>query len=89
MYFSMSKKQEIMTTTIMRNGRDFLMKELKKSSSSIPHNNSHPRSDNNNHPCSDSSSSSKKDSVIWTIPAVTVHLQVKTDLHKVGRKIIS
>jgi hypothetical protein len=56
------------------------MKELKKSSSSNPHNNSHPRSDNSNN--------NKKDSVIWTIQAVTVHLEVKTDLHKVGRKII-
>jgi hypothetical protein len=74
----------------MRNGRDFLMKELKKSSSnSCPHNNIHPRSDNNNHPRSDSSNNNKKDSVIWTIQAVTVHLGVKTDLHKVGRKIIS
>jgi hypothetical protein len=45
MYFSMSRKQEIMTTTIMRNGIDFLMKELKKSSSSIPQSSSHPRSD--------------------------------------------
>jgi hypothetical protein len=85
----MSRKKEIMTTTVMRNGRDFLMKELKKSSSS-PHSSSHPRSDNNSHPHSDNSNSNnKKDSVIWTIPAVTVHLQVKTDLHKVGRKIIS
>jgi hypothetical protein len=65
------------------------MKELKKSSSSSsPHNNSHPRNDNI-HPRSDSSNSSKKDSVIWTIQAVTVHLEVKMDLHKVGRKIIS
>ena len=73
-----------MTTTIMRNGRDFLMKELKKSSSSnnnSPHKNSHPRSDSNN--------SSKKDSMIWKIQAVIVHLAVKIDLHKVGRKIIS
>jgi hypothetical protein len=68
-----------MTTTVMRNGRDFLMKGLKKSSSS-PHSRSHPRSDN---------SSSKKDSVIWTIQAVTVHLEVKIDFHKVGRKLIS
>jgi hypothetical protein len=83
MYFSMSRKQEIMTTTVMRNGRDFLMKELKKSSNSHHRNNhhssSHHHSDNN----------SNKDSVIWTIQAVTVHLEVKTDLHKVGRKIIS
>jgi hypothetical protein len=74
-------EQKIMTTTIKRNGRDFLMKELKKSrssSSSSPHSSSHPRSD-----------SSKKDSMIWTIQTVTVHLEVKTDLHKVGRKIIS
>ena len=86
MYFSMSRKQEIMTTTVMRNGRDFLMKELKKSNS-----NNHPHNDNNSHPHSDNSSSnsSKKDSVIWTIQAVTIHLEVKTDLHKVGRKIIS
>jgi hypothetical protein len=73
----------------MRNDRDFLMKELKKSSSSnCPHNNIHPCSDNNSHPHSDNNNNSKKDSVIWTIPAVTVHLQVKTDLHKVWRKII-
>jgi hypothetical protein len=89
MYFSMSRKQKIMMTTVMRNGRDFLMKELKKRSSSSPHSSNHPCSDKKNHPCKDSSSSSKKNSVIWTIPAVTVHLQVKTDLHKVGRKIIS
>jgi hypothetical protein len=90
MYFSMSRKQEIMTTTIMRNGKDFLIKELKNSSSSIsPHSSSHPCSNNNNHPRHNSSSSSKKDSVIWTIQAVIVHLEVKTDLHKVGRKIIS
>jgi hypothetical protein len=58
------------------------MKELKKSSNnSIPHNNNHPRSDNNN--------KKKKDSVIWTIQVVTVHLEVKIDIHKVGRKIIS
>jgi hypothetical protein len=82
MYFSMSRKQEIMMTTVMRNGRDFLMMELKKSS-----NNSSPHS--SNHPRNDSTSNSKKDSVIWTIQAVTVHLEVKIDLHKVGRKIIS
>jgi regulatory protein YycH of two-component signal transduction system YycFG len=76
MYFSLSKKQEIMTATVMGNGIDFLMKELKKRSSSSHH-------------CSDSSSSSKKDSVIWTIQAVTVHLEVQIYLHKVGRKIIS
>jgi hypothetical protein len=83
MYFTMSRKQEIMMTIVMRNGRDFLMKELKKrnSSTSSPHSSSHPPSD--------SSSSSKKNSVIWTIQAVTVHLEVKTDLHKVGRKIIN
>ena len=90
MYFSMRRKQEIMTTIVMRNGRDFLMKELKKSSrSNNPHNNNHPRSDNNNRPRSDNNNNIKKDSVIWTIQAVTVHLEVKTDLHKVGRKIIS
>jgi hypothetical protein len=71
----MSTKQEIMTTTVMRNDRDFLMKELKKSSSS------HPRNDSNNN--------KKKDSMIWTIQAVIVHLEVKADLHKVGRNIIS
>jgi hypothetical protein len=97
-------------TIVMRNGRDFLMKELKKSSSrSNPHSSSHPRSDNNsiphnsshphndsssnshsnNHPRNDSSSSSKKDSMIWTIQEDTVHLEVKTNLQKVGRKIIS
>jgi hypothetical protein len=27
--------------------------------------------------------------VIWTLQEVTVHLEAKTDLHKVGRKIIS
>jgi hypothetical protein len=90
MYFSMSRKQEIMTTTVMRNGRDFLMKELKKSSSSnIPHNNIHPHSNNNNHPHNNSSNRNKKDSVIWTIQVVIVHLEVKTDLHKVARKITS
>jgi hypothetical protein len=74
----------------MRNDRDLLMKELKKSSSNnIPHNNSHPPSNNNNHPCNDSNNNSKKDSMIWKIQEVTVHLAVKTDLHKVGRKIIS
>jgi hypothetical protein len=82
----------------MRNDRDFLMKELKKSSSSSsPHNNIHPhsdnsihpRSDNNIHPRSDSNSSSKKDSIIWKVQAITVHLAVETDLHKVERKIIS
>jgi hypothetical protein len=66
------------------------MKELKKSSSSSsPHNNSHPRSDNNSHPRSDNNNSSKKDSMIWKIQAVTVHLTVEIDLHNVGRKIIS
>jgi len=69
-------------TTVMRNGRDFLMKELKKSSSS---NNPH----SSNHPCIINNNNSRKDSVIWTIQAVTVHLEVKTDLYKVGRKIIS
>jgi hypothetical protein len=95
MYFSMSRKQEIMTTTIMRNDRDFLMKELEQSSSSSssssssPHSSSHPRSDKNNHPHSDSNNNSKKDSMIWKIQAVILHLAVETDLHKVGRKIIS
>ena len=91
MYFSMSRKQEIMTTTVMRNGRDFLMKELKKnnSSSNNPHSSSHPHSDKNNHPRSDNNNNSKKDSMIWKVQAVTVHLAVETDLHKVGRKIIS
>jgi hypothetical protein len=89
MYFSMSRKQEIMTKIVMRNGRDFLMKELKKSSNISLHNSSHPHSDNNVHPRNDSSNNSKKDSVIWTIQAVTVHLEVNTDLHKMGRKIIS
>jgi hypothetical protein len=63
------------------NGRDSFMKEVKKSSNrSIPHSNNHPRSDNiiNN-----------KDSVIWTIQAVIVHLEVKIDLHKVGTMIIN
>jgi hypothetical protein len=84
----MSRKQEIMTTTVMRNDRDFLMKELNKSSSSNPQSSSHPRSSNNNHPRSDNHSSSK-DSMIWKIQAVTVHLAVEIDLHKVWRKIIS
>jgi hypothetical protein len=76
-----------MTTIVMRNGRDFLMKELKKRRNNknphnnSPHNNIHPRSDNNN--------INKKDSVIWTIQAVAIHPEVKTDLHKVGRNIIS
>ena len=93
MYFSMSRKQEITTTTVMRNGRDFLMKELKKSSSSssnIPHSSIHLRGDShNNHPHSDSNSNNKKGSMIWKIKAVTVHLTVEIDLHNVGRKIIS
>ena len=90
MYFSMSRKQEIMMTTVMKNGKDFLMKELKKSSSSSsPHNSSHPRSDNSSHPRNDNNNSNKKDSMIWKIQAVAVHLAVETDLHKVGRKIIS
>jgi hypothetical protein len=54
MYFSMSRKQEIMTKTVMRNGRDFLMKELKKSSNISPQaaaipaatTTVHPRNDN-------------------------------------------
>jgi hypothetical protein len=72
----------------MRNDIDFLMKELKKS---INNNNNHNYSDNrnNNHNCRDNNNSNKKDSVIWTIQAVTVHLEVKTYLHKVGRKIIN
>jgi hypothetical protein len=84
----MTRKQEIMTTIVMRNGRDFLMKELKKRSSISPHNNNHPHSDNNSHPRNDSSNNNK-DSVIWTIQSVQVHLEVNTDLHKVGRTIIS
>jgi hypothetical protein len=35
MYFSMSRKKEIMTTTVMRNGIDLLMKDLKKSNNNI------------------------------------------------------
>jgi hypothetical protein len=70
------RKQEIMTTTVMRNGIDFLMKELNKSRSNHHNNNHH-------------SSSSKKGLVIWTIQVVTVHLEAKIGLHKVGRKIIS
>jgi hypothetical protein len=85
MYFSMSRKQEIMMTKFMRNGMDLLMKELKKSSSSNQQNSHH----SNSHNRSDSSSSRKKDSVIWTLQAVTVHVEAKIDLHKVGRKIIS
>jgi hypothetical protein len=78
----MSRKHEIMTTTVMRNGIDFLMKELKKSNNNHHNSNYHNRSDNNNN-------INKKDSVIWTLQAVIVHLEAKTDLHKVGRKIIS
>jgi hypothetical protein len=60
------------------------MKELKKRSN----NNSHHKSyHNNNH--NRRNNNSKKDSVIWTLQAVTVHLEAKIDLHKVGRKIIS
>jgi hypothetical protein len=59
------------------------MKELKKRS----RNNKNPH--NNNHPHSDSSNNNKKDPMIWTIQAVTIHLEVKIDLHKVGRKIIN
>jgi beta-lactamase class D len=80
----MRRKHEIMMTTFMRNGIEFLMKELKKS---INNNNHHNNSSSPNR--SDIINSSMKDSVIWTIQAVTVHLEVKTDLHKVGRKIIS
>jgi hypothetical protein len=83
----MRRKHEIMTTTVMSNGIDFLMKELNKSNNNNHSNNHHSSSHNR----SDSSSSSKKSSliVIWTLQAVTVHLEVKIDLHKVGRKIIS
>jgi hypothetical protein len=65
-----------MTTTVMRNGIDFLMKELRKNI------NNH---DNRNH-----NNNNKKESVtvIWTLQAVRVHQVVKTYLHKVGRKII-
>jgi hypothetical protein len=80
----MSSKKEIMTITIMRNDIDFLMKELKKSSNNHHINNHHNNSQNR----SDNSSSSKKESMIWTLQAVIVHLEVKIDLHKVGRKII-
>jgi hypothetical protein len=74
-----------MTTTVMRNGIDFLMKELKKSNKNHHSNNHHNRSHNR----SDSNNSSKRDSVIWTLRAVIVHLGAKTNLHKVGWKIIS
>jgi hypothetical protein len=74
-----------MTSTIMRNGIDFLMKELNKSV-----NNHHSRHHINDHNHRDNNSN-KKDSVtmIWTLQAVKVHIVVKIDLHKVGRKIIS
>jgi hypothetical protein len=85
MYFSMSRKQEIMTSSTMRNDIDFLMKELKKSSSNSSYHNNHHSSDHN---CRDNNNK-KKDSVIWTLQVVTVHLKAKTDLHKVGRKIIN
>jgi hypothetical protein len=82
MYFSMSRKQEIMTTTVMKSGINFLMKELKKSSSNHHNNNHHSNIHNSN-------KKKKKGSMIWTIQVVKVHLEVRTDLHKVGRKIIS
>jgi hypothetical protein len=68
-------------------GIEFLMKDLKKSNNNINHhnNNNHNRSDNNNN----NNKKKKKDSVIWTIQIVTIHLEAKTDLHKVGSKIIS
>jgi hypothetical protein len=57
------------------------MKDLKKSNKrSIPHSNNHRRSD---------SIINNKDSVIWTIQAVIVHLEEKIDLHKVGMTIIN
>jgi hypothetical protein len=59
------------------------MKELKKSSSSHHNKNHHSRS----HHCSDKNNN--KDSMMWTIQAVIVQLEVKIDLHKVGRKTIS
>jgi hypothetical protein len=73
-----------MTTIVTRNDIDILIKELKKSSSSSSHHNNHHNSSHNHR-----SSNSKKGSVIWILRAVTVHLEAKTDLHKVGRKIIS
>jgi hypothetical protein len=80
-------------SSVMRNGIDFLMKELKKrrnnnnhhhnnhNCNKSHHNSSHNRRDNNNN--------NNKDSMIWTLQAVKFHLVVKRDLHKVGRKIIS
>jgi hypothetical protein len=62
------------------------MKELKKSSSNHHINNHHNK---NHHRSENTNNNINKDSVIWTIPSVTVHLEVKIDLHKMGGKIIS
>jgi hypothetical protein len=84
MYFSIKRKKEIMTTPFIRNGIYFLMKELKKSNKNHHNSSSHHSSSHN---CSDSSSN-RKDSMILTLQAITFHLEAKTNLHKVGRKII-
>jgi hypothetical protein len=80
-----------MTTTIMRNDIDLLMELKKRSNNNNNHNNNHNY--NNNHHSSihnhRDNKNNKKNSMIWTLQAVIVHLVVKIDLHKVGRKIIS
>jgi hypothetical protein len=76
----------------MRNDIDFLMKELKKRRNNNNHHNNNHNFNNNHHKNNQNrinNSESKKDSVIWTLQAVTVHLEVKIDLHKVRRKIIN
>jgi hypothetical protein len=79
-----------MTTTCMNNGIYFLMKELKnRNNSNNHHNNNHHSNNHHNSSHNRKNNNKKKDSVIWTLQAVTIHLEVKKYLHKVGRKIIS
>jgi hypothetical protein len=86
MYFSMSRKQEIMKKIIMRNDIELLMKDLRKSNNKNHHINDHNCSSSHNR---NDNSNNIKDSMLWTLQAITFHLVLKTDLHKVGRKIIS
>jgi hypothetical protein len=60
------------------------MKELNKSNNNH-HNNNHHNSNHNHNDINNNN----KDLVIWIVKAVRVHLEVKIDIHKVGRKIIS
>jgi hypothetical protein len=87
MYFSMSRKQKIMTITVMRNDIDFLMKELKKSNNINNHHNNNHNYNNNHHNSSHNrinNRSNKKDSMIWTLQAVTVHLEERQIFTKWG-----